>query len=78
MLPMSDYEAVKNATVNFWQNANDPKANVMVGLTSTQNEVGHICAGIFNRVYLFICRPSSKWISSTTVLQHRQSYSATS
>lgn len=60
MLPMSDYEAVKNATVNFWQNASDPKANVMVGFTSTQNEVGHICAGTFSHVSLFIYRPSSK------------------
>ena len=39
MLPMSDYVAVKNATVDFWQNASDPRADVMVGFTSTQNEV---------------------------------------
>ena len=39
MLPMSNYEAVKNATVDFWRNARDPKANVLVGFTSTQNEV---------------------------------------
>lgn len=36
---MSDYEAVKNATVRFWQNASDPKANIIVGFTATQNQV---------------------------------------
>ncbi|KAI0725449.1 hypothetical protein C8Q72DRAFT_590728 [Fomitopsis betulina] len=48
---MSDYEAVKNATVRFWQNASDPKANIIVGFTATQNQT-------FVEVDLFYNGPS--------------------
>ncbi|EPT03261.1 hypothetical protein FOMPIDRAFT_1047248 [Fomitopsis schrenkii] len=51
ILPMSDYEAVKNATVKFWQNASDPKANIIVGFTATQNQT-------FIEIDLFYNSPS--------------------
>ncbi|KAH9931578.1 FAD dependent oxidoreductase [Fomitopsis serialis] len=38
MLPVTNYDAVKDATLQFWQNATDPKADILIGFTATQNQ----------------------------------------
>ncbi|KZT64213.1 hypothetical protein DAEQUDRAFT_45202 [Daedalea quercina L-15889] len=38
MLPMTDFDAMKNATVQLWQNVTDPKADIMIGFTAAENQ----------------------------------------